>query len=266
MNQQNNKNNKNKISLILLTKNESENIKANYLWLNNCKIINELIVIDDNSTDDTIKQINNLKKQKTKIFKKTLNNNFSAQHTFAIKNCSNNWILWLDADEKPTKKLINFLNNFSFPQNINSFSFKRSDYFLGKKLKYGETGHLDFIRLFDKNYGKFTGKIHETWNNTGTNQKTKLIITHYSHKNLKGLIKKINFYTSIRSKELFDQKTKTSLIQIIFYPLIKFIQNYFLKLGFLDSTQGIIMALSMSFHSFLVRAKLWHLWQLQSHR
>ncbi|MBU1130402.1 glycosyltransferase family 2 protein, partial [Patescibacteria group bacterium] len=247
MNLQNNKNNKkNKISLILLTKNETENIKTNFSWLKNCNSINELIVIDDNSTDNTVKQINNLKSEKikVKVFKRTLNNNFSTQRTFAIKKSSNNWILWLDADEKPTTKLINFLDNFTFPNNIHSFSFKRLDFFLEKKLKHGETNNLNFVRLFNKNHGKFIGKVHETWQNTGTNQKTKLIITHNPHKNLKSLIKKINFYTNIRSKELFNQKVKTNLFQIIFYPLAKFIQNYFFRFGFLDSNQGIIIALS----------------------
>ena len=264
-----NNNRKNKISLILLTKNESKNIKTNFSWLKNCNSINELVVIDDNSTDNTIKQIQKLKKSNGKArlvhFKKPLNNDFSSQRTFAIKKCSNSWILWLDADEKPTTKLINFLNNFTFPKNINSFSFKRLDFFLGKKLKHGETSNLYFTRLFNKNHGKFIGKVHEIWQNTEINQKTKLIITHNPHKNLKSLIQKINFYTNIRSKELFDQKIKTNLFQIIFYPIAKFIQNYILRLGFLDNTQGIIIAIFMSLHSFLVRAKLWRLWQQQSH-
>jgi hypothetical protein len=74
-------------------------------------------------------------------------------------------------------------------------------------------------------------------------------------------MEKINFYSDIRAHELFQQKIHTNLFQIVFYPLGKFLYNYIVRLGFLDSTPGIIMALSMSFHSFLVRAKLWHLWQ-----
>jgi len=40
---------------------------------------------------------------------------------------------------------------------------------------------------------------------------------------------------------------------------MKFIQNYFLRLGFLDGTAGLISAVMMSFHSFLARGKMWEL-------
>ena len=33
--------------------------------------------------------------------------------------------------------------------------------------------------------------------------------------------------------------------------------NYFIKFGFLDGLQGLVFAIMMSFHSFLVRGKLW---------
>ena len=118
---------------------------------------------------------------------------------------------------------------------------------------------LYFLRFFNKKYGCFTGAVHEIWQSPKEIENKKIHIHHYPHQSLKSFIKKINFYSDIRAQELYDQNQKSSLFQIFFYPLGKFIQNYFFKLGFLDSTPGIIMALGMSFHSFLVRAKLWHL-------
>jgi len=252
-----------KISLILLTKNESTRIQSNFNWLKKCNIINELVLVDDYSTDTTITQIKKLKSKNLniKIFHQHLNQNFSLQRQFAIKQTTNNWVLWLDADETPSPQFIKFLNQFNFPKNINAFSFKRQDKFLGQQLKHGETAHLYFTRLFNKNKGNFSGAVHEIWHSRGVVQKKSLTIYHQPHQNLTQLLKKINFYTDIRSKQLFQQKQKTNLFQIIFYPTAKFIQNYFFRLGFLDSTPGIIIALSMSLHSFLVRAKLWQLQQ-----
>ena len=251
------------ISLNLITKNESQNLEKNFTWLNKCPAINEVICIDDNSTDNTIQVFKTLGKNNPNtsfsIHQNPLNKDFSRQRQLALQKSKNDWILWLDADEVPRQQLIDFLNNLK-PSHHN-YSFKRKDIFLGKELKYGETNNQNFIRLFNKNYGKYNHPVHEIWKTTEEIKDTNLEIIHHSHNNMTSFLRKINFYTDIRAQELYNQHKKSDLFQIIFYPLAKFVQNYFLRLGFLDGVPGIILALSMSLHSFLVRAKLWKLWQ-----
>lgn len=253
---------KQNISLLLLTKNEEGRLKNNFKWLDKCPRINEIIVIDDQSTDNTKKIVKSLanKNRQVKIFNRGLDSDFSAQRQFGLKKTKNNWILWLDADEQPSNDLIDFLNNVTLNPGY-AFSFRRQDIFLDHSLKYGETAHLHFTRLFNKNNGKFSGKVHEIWQTQACIIKTNITLTHQPHQNLSSLLKKINFYTDIRARELFEKQTPTNIFQIIFYPVAKFFKNYILLLGFLDSTPGIVLALSMSLHSFLVRAKLWHLYQ-----
>ena len=253
------------ISLILIVKNEAENIKKNFDWLKKCHAVNEIIVVDDYSTDQTTAIAKKLasKYRKVKVFSRKLDQNFASQRNFAISKTTNNWILWLDADEKPSQKLIRFFNHFD-KNKYKAYSFKRQDIFLNHTLKHGENASLNFTRLFSKNYGSFFGRVHEVWKTKRITKNTNLIIYHYSHPTVKSLIQKINFYTDIRAKELFDQGIKTNMFQIIFYPIGKFFQNYFFRLGFLDGTPGIIMSLCMSFHVFLNKAKLWHLFKQQS--
>ena len=252
------------LSLLLLTKNESKNIEKNFDWLKQCKSIKEIIIVDDNSTDNTLSLCQKLasKNRRVYTFINELNNDFSAQRNFGISKSNYNWILWLDADEKPSKKLISFLNHFDTYQYKN-YAFKRQDIFLKHKLKYGETAYLSFNRLFNKKYGKFIGQVHENWKTKKTVKNTKYTIIHYSHPTIKSCIQKINLYSDIRSKEMYQQNETTNMFEIIFYPIGKFLQNYFFRLGFLDGTPGMIMALCMSFHVFLNKAKLWHLYRQQ---
>ena len=248
------------ISILLLTKNEEKNLSKYWSWLDKAKRINEIIDIDDNSDDKTKEILKNLesKRIKVKIFDRELGNNFSNQRNFGITKTTNNWILWLDADEKPSKALIRFLNHIDNLQYKN-YAFKRNDIFIDHELKHGENSRQYFLRFFNKNCGRFTGAVHEVWQTPKEIETRKIHIHHYPHQSLKSFIKKLNFYSDLRAQELFDQNQKSNLFQIIFYPLAKFVQDYFFKLGFLDATPGIIMALGMSFHSFLVRSKLWHL-------
>jgi glycosyltransferase involved in cell wall biosynthesis len=248
-----------RITITLLTKNESENIKKHWGWVGECPNIRQIVVVDDFSTDDTLVQI---KKLKTKtisvdIFQRHLDGDFSAQRQFALSKAKNNLILWLDADETPSPNLINFLNSKLSPK---VYAFPRQDQFLGQVLQHGETANQVFLRLFPKNSGLYVGAIHEVWSTNLPISKITAPIFHFPHQSLTSFFQKINFYTDIRSQELYRQKVKTNLFQMIFYPILKFKYNYIFRLGFLDSTAGIVLALGMSFHSFLVRAKLWHLW------
>jgi len=252
----------NHISLLLLTHNEAKNLEKNFDWIKDCKSIKEIIIVDDNSIDNTIEVIKKLESKHCliKIFIRSLNHDFASQRNFGISKTQYNWVLSLDADEKPNKKLIRFLSHFDKHQ-YKAYSFKRQDIFLGHTLTHGENAYLNFTRLFNKNYGQFTGQVHEIWTTKKHIQKTNLIIKHYSHQTIKSFIQKINFYTNIRSQEMYSHKIKVNIYQIIFLPIGKFIEDYFLKLGFLDGTAGIIMALCMSFHVFLNKAKLWHLYR-----
>lgn len=248
------------ISLLLLFKNNEAIIQKNLTWLKDCPIINEIIGVDNNSEDNSQNSLRQLKSPNLsiKIYKRNLGNDFSTQRQFGINKAKNNWIFWLDTDEKPSQNLIDFLNDFYFP-NHQAFSFKRHDIFLEQTLKHGETQKNNFIRLFNKNEGAFIGKVHEKWQTNNCVINTELYLFHHPHPNLTSLLTKINFYTDIRAHELNQLGQTTSIGQIILYPIAKFIKNYFLLLGFLDGTVGMIFALSMSLHSFLSKAKLWHL-------
>jgi len=251
-----------KISILLLTKNESENLKRWGEWLPKLTIINELVLIDDKSTDNTVKVVKSFesKNLKVKVFEKNLNDDFATQRNFGISKCQNDWILSLDADEVPPEKTIKYLNELD-PKNGENYAFKRDIVYLNHTLSYGQCWNDNPIKLFNKKEGKYHRPVHEIWQSNATTIYTDQKILHYSIKNLATFLEKINFYSSIRAQELYNQKHRSNLFEIILYTKLKFLDLYFFKLGFLDGVAGLILSLSLSFNSFLVRAKLWHLSQ-----
>ncbi len=250
------------LTLLLLTKNESSKLKEWESWLNQIKALNEIIVVDDYSTDDTKKITFSWanKKISVKFFTRSLDSDFSAQRNFGLSQSKNNWVLFLDADEIPNPDMIDYLNKL-IPQNNRCYSFKRHLIYFEKSITHGQVLNDKPIKLFNKKYGKFTGKVHEVWSSSCQNIFTHTSLNHYSFDNLNTFLDKVNFYSSIRAQELFSQHHKTNLLEIIFYPLLKFKYLYFFKLGFLDGVPGLILSLTISLHSFLNRAKLWHLSQ-----
>lgn len=246
------------ISAVVLTKDEENSIIDCLESLNWC---HEIIVVDDFSQDRTIEIINNLKNKKITVFRRALNKDYSKQRNFGLSKANYEWILFVDADERVSPTLRDeILKATSERNNYDGYFIKRRDFIWGKELRYGETGNIKLLRLAKKNEGWWRGRVHEAWEVKGNIGQLNASLAHYPHQTITEFLREINFYTDIRAKELFDNGTKASWLSIILYPKAKFILNYFLKLGFLDGIEGLIMAILMSFHSFLVRSKLWKLW------
>ena len=243
------------ISVIILTKNEENNIIDCLEGLGWC---DEIIVIDDSSVDRTLQVIKNFN-PRVKIFQRELQGDFSVQRNFGLSKAKGEWVLFIDADERLSNGLKGELMDFleSKDSEYSGFFIQRKDVIWGKELRHGEATDIKLLRFGRKDSGSWAGKVHEVWNVKGKIGEFKMPLYHYPHQSVAEFLKEINYYTDLRAKELFDRGEKVGFLKIILYPVLKFKINYFLKLGFLDGIEGLVFALMMSFHSFLVRAKLW---------
>ena len=243
------------ISAVVLAKDEEKNLPQ---CLESIKWCNEIVVIDDNSTDKTPEIA---KKYGAKVFTHLLNNNFAQQHNFALRQAKSEWVLFVDADEVVSPELKKEIQEETKTNQYDGFYFKRQDFFGGRALKHGETANVRLLRLGRRGKGEWQREVHEVWDIKGNINKLKNPLLHYPHQTLDDFIDHVNFHSTLHAEALKKEGVKPSLWRIIFYPKAKFIQNYIFRLGFLDGTQGIIVALMMSFHSFLARAKLYFLWK-----
>lgn len=259
------------ISAVVLSKNEEKNIT---LCLESLKWCNEIIVVDDYSEDKTIesvkRQAESVKKE-IKLYQRKLNGDFAAQRNFGLEQATGNWVLFVDADEIISEALafeiktqisnIKYRNQNSKIKTftLSGFYIKRNDYFLGRWLKYGETGNIKLVRLAKKEAGLWVGEIHEKWHIKGKLAKLNNPIIHNPHPTISSFLQKINLYTDIIASEWQKEGKRINVWEILLFPLGKFLQNYLLRLGLLDGLPGFIMAMMMSFHSFLARGKLWML-------
>lgn len=246
------------ISVVIIAKNEEQNIGR---CLESLKWCDEIIVVDDNSSDKTLDIV---RRYKAKIFSRALNNDFSAQRNFGLLKAMHEWVLFVDGDEIVPDALAYEMSSAIQlkDQNLRSFNgfyIKRIDFMWGKQLKYGETGNIKLLRLAKKGFGLWEGKAHEKWNIDGHIGCLNNPMSHFPHKTLKEFLEEINFYTDIKASELNTKNTKVYFWSIPLYPIGKFIYNYVFKKGFMDGVAGLIFAIVMSFHSFLVRGKLWQL-------
>ena len=243
------------LSIVVLTKNEEKNIKR---CLEACLFADEVLVIDDFSRDDTPRIVKSLGNNKIKLIRRELNSDFAAQRNFAFEKVTSEWVLFIDADECVSNELAAEIMHITNSQTSqNGFFIKRVDIHWGKKITHGELLNFKTLRLGRKDVGVWRGKVHEEWEVQGEVRVLKNILIHEPHTSIKEFVREINFYTTIRAEELLKKGATTNALLIILYPKAKFILNYFIKMGFLDGVEGLLLSILMSLHSFLVRGKLY---------
>ena len=95
---------KKKISLCMIVRDEEKFIKRNLD--NHVRYFNEIIILDTGSTDSTMSILKKYEKENSniKIYTANWENDFSKARNYAKSFATNNWILFLDADEIISKK------------------------------------------------------------------------------------------------------------------------------------------------------------------
>lgn len=213
-------------------------------------IVDEIIVVDDYSTDDT-REI--AKKYQAKIY---LNHaqSLSSQRQLAINKAKNQWVLFLDADEvlsnelrKEIKELmINEINKYV------AFYIPYQNHFFGRRLNYGGEDYR-MIRLVKKNCVVIKSVlVHEKIEvKKGKVGFLKNKIYHYSYRSLWQMFKKFTSYAILEAKQKKINGEKTSLKKIILYPIHMFYARFIEDKGYKDGIWRIPLDLGFAYMEFL---------------
>lgn len=245
-----------KLTVIILTHNSSNLILD---CLNSVKSADEIVIVDDNSTDDTLKLAEPF--QPT-IIRHQLTS-FSSQRNLTLKQVKSDWVLFLDSDERVPLKLFHEIKTVINTGSYSAYRVKRLNYFFGRAIKHGGYWPDWQTRLFKiKDFQKFTGVIHETPHFSGRLGSLENHLIHFSHQNLaEGLEKSI-----IWTKKEAEEFIKAGQPPITWWRIIKvmvweFCFRYFKKFGFLDGYVGFIESLIQAINRFFVYQQIWELQQ-----
>jgi glycosyltransferase involved in cell wall biosynthesis len=243
------------LSAIIITKNEERNIRE---CLSSVRWVDEVVVVDGGSTDKTVEVA---KDMGAKVFIRSWEG-YGAAKIFALAQCSGNWILWLDADERVTKELAEEIQHLVRQEDSDyaGYEASRKAYFLGRWIKHCGWYPGFVIRLFRREAGKFTeNKVHERLEVNGKVGRLRSDLLHYTDPNLFHYFEKFNRYTSLAAEELAQQGQKFGLTQLIVRPIWQFLKMYVVQRGFLDGFHGFILCVLSSSYVFTKYAKLWEL-------
>ena len=248
------------LSVVLITQNEEVNLPGTLESV--MPLVRdgrgEIIVVDSGSTDRTLEIARSFG---AKIFSEPWKG-FAAQKNSAIDKAACEWVLQLDADETPERELVlEIATALGANPPLRGFWIPRKNLFLGRWIRHGGFYPDPKLRLIRRGAGKFDEYgAHPTIRLTGPTGRFEHALVHNAYPTLRGYIDHMNSYSS-SGAELAVAKghRRFSLLNIVFRPLLTFIYNYFIRLGFLDGREGLLLHL---YHAVYVSWKYSKAWEL----
>ena len=224
------------ISAIVITLNEAGSIGR---CLESLTFCDEVVVVDSGSTDGTI---DIAAAAGAHVYNESWKG-YVGQKLSAIEKTRNEWVLWIDADERVTPELADSLRRIQNPkskiQNPRSgYRIRRRAMFCGRWMDHVWSNEW-VLRLFRKSEVEFPDRVvHESATVPGEVARLNGVLEHYAYDRIEDYVAKSDRYSRLAAEELLRQGRRVRVWNLVANPLIQFVKLYILKCGFLDGLQG----------------------------
>ena len=255
------------LSVAIITLNEEDNLART---LASVRFADEIVVVDSGSTDRTVEIA---KSFGAKVFSEAWKG-FALQKNSAIDHCVGTWVLSLDADEELTAELQAEIGRMleadeQIVPPVDGYRLRLRHVFLGRWMRYG--GYYPdmklrlFRRMTSSGAAHFTDRpVHESVQVEGRVETMEKDFLHHGYPNLEIYLEHMNRYSTLGAR-IVAAKGKVSRSwpafcwNVALVPILTFVWNYFLRLGFLDSREGLLLHL---YHSAYISWKYAKAWQI----
>ncbi len=247
---------KNKISVVITVLNGEKTIKKT---LESVAWANEVVVVDDGSTDNTVAIA---KKFTDKIYPHKSQGFVEPSRNFAIQKASNDWVLILDADEQIPETLAAKLQSHVESGTLATCIRIPRKNFIFKKWIMHTGWWPDYnMRFFKKGSVIWSDEIHSQPKINGPildlGPQEEYAITHDNYESISQFLQKLDNYTTVTANERIAAKVSFSWHKLFSAPFQEFLSRFFARKGYKDGLHGLVLSVLMAFYEFTIYLKIW---------
>ena len=237
------------ITAVILTKNSAKTIE-------NCinsiaDIVDEIFIIDDYSSDNTLDLIKDF--SKVKIYTRALNNDFASQRNFGIEKVKTKYVMHIDSDEYVTDALKHSILKCDFKDDVGYLVVRKNLNFYGYAFE-----KLINRPLICSSETLFQDPIHER---IVIHKKHQLVgsLVHDCWIDMKKFADDINRYSDWKAQAWIKQGRQYNIPYLVFRQLgvftYQFLYRYFMQRRFLFGFKALLFCLYWSSEELLVGLK-----------
>lgn len=245
-----------KLSAIIIAKNEQAHISD---CLHSVAFADEMIVVDDNSEDDTAILAKNAG---ATVIVRSMNGDFAGQQNFAIAQARGEWLLFIDCDERVTPELAKEIQQAIY-QPACAYRLRRLNHFAGQRVRFGTLRPDSVVRLVPNTNVQFVGRVHQKLHHDLAEKTLNAMMLHYTYTSWTQYYQKFEHYTRLSAQQAAAKGKKVVFLRdIVLRPKWAFVKVYLIHGGFLDGKIGWLLAVN---HYHYTQAKYARLAAIYEH-
>jgi glycosyltransferase involved in cell wall biosynthesis len=226
------------VSVVVITRNEEENIGA---CLDSVKWADEVIVVDDNSTDRT-REI--ASEYTDRIYERPMDNE-GKHRNWAYSRARNDWVLSLDADERVTPELaVEISELLKGRPEFKAYTIPRRNHIGKYWLRWGGEYPAAQLRFFLRDEFRYEeAEVHPRAFLEGDCGHLEGDLIHYSHRDIADYVKSLNGHTTLEARKWFKSGKKMSFGHALWRSLDRcFYRRILRKKSLKDGVYGLTVA------------------------
>lgn len=173
---------------------------------------------------------------------------FAEARRDALREARHPWVLFVDADEEATAELAEEIRRLlSSDPPCAGYRVPRRGLFLGRWIRHGAWGRDRILRLARRDAARITDRrVHETVEVDGPVGDLRGVLLHHTQPDLDAVVRRMGRYADLAARDLADARRAAgrgvAAWEVALRPAGDFVRDYFLRLGFLDGTAGLLLA------------------------
>jgi len=224
--------------------------------------VDEVVVIDGGSNDRTVEIA---RSRGAKVFVRPFDT-FALQRNAAIDRCSGRWILSIDADERPTPRLIEQISRTIIDDRFAALRVPIRSRIFGRPVRFTGTQDDRPIRLFRRDAACWAGSVHEILEVRGRIGRLDGWLTHDTQQNLETFLTKMHRYTKLEAERRVAAGRAPRLRDLWIAPPREIFRRLVYKMGFFDGPAGWAFSALSGLYEWILAREHRRLWALQKSR
>ena len=181
------------ISVIVIAQDEERNLAG---LLGTLGWVDEIVLVDGGSSDRTIEIARQFG---AKVFVRPFDN-FARQQNYALSLPASDWILSLDADERPTPAMIAEIQAVIRNPHCDAYRVRVRSAIFGRRFRFSGTQDDRQVRLVRRGAARWQGEVHETLETSGPVGQLQSWLDHDPLPDLPAFLTKMNRYTALAAE------------------------------------------------------------------
>jgi len=156
----------------------------------------EIVVVDGGSRDGTVDVA---RRHGCRVVSRRFVD-FASQRNFAIRLARSDWVFSVDADERPTPRLVDEIRRRLARTPFDAFRVPIRSTIFGRPLRRSGTQDDRPVRLFRREAGRWVGRVHEVLRVAGRVGRLESWLTHRTQDNLRVFLAKMHRYARLEGE------------------------------------------------------------------